>query len=307
MPEGPEVRTLVDQLQPAVGMRLIDLEFLSGRYVRHGKPDTFVEFAQTMTRYHPSDSTTTHSTTSEHVDIIQKWSCKGKFLYMVLDDGSGNNHNHNNHNQKNDDFQRSIWMTLGMTGQFLTEAVHRKDPRHARWCLHLLDTPNSKDDKNSSIKRIYYHDQRNFGTLRFSLSKTELDQKLASLGPDLLDANFSQDDFLQAMEDRSKPTTNICQFLMDQSKVSGIGNYILSEGLYRARIDPFASLQELNEVLRRRLCTELVAVATESYQSQGLTRSRRDGGTHRNVDGQRETFNSNSSVMDETCVPTAIQ
>ena len=50
MPEGPEVRTLVDQLQPAVGMRLVDLRFLSGRYVRHGRPKGFDDFRRTMSR-----------------------------------------------------------------------------------------------------------------------------------------------------------------------------------------------------------------------------------------------------------------
>ena len=41
MPEGPEVRTLVDQLQPAVGMRLKDFKFLSGRYVTNDRPRGF--------------------------------------------------------------------------------------------------------------------------------------------------------------------------------------------------------------------------------------------------------------------------
>ena len=49
MPEGPEVRTLVDQLQPAMGMRLVDFKFLSGRYVKNGRPKGFEDFARTMT------------------------------------------------------------------------------------------------------------------------------------------------------------------------------------------------------------------------------------------------------------------
>ena len=54
MPEGPEVRTLLDQLQPAVGMRLTDLRFLSGRYVRHGRPRGFDDFRKTMTCRRPA-------------------------------------------------------------------------------------------------------------------------------------------------------------------------------------------------------------------------------------------------------------
>jgi formamidopyrimidine-DNA glycosylase len=33
MPEGPEVRTLVDQLQPLVGLELVDFRVTSGRYL----------------------------------------------------------------------------------------------------------------------------------------------------------------------------------------------------------------------------------------------------------------------------------
>jgi len=61
---------------------------------------------------------------------------------------------------------------------------------------------------------------------------------------------------------------NICKFLMDQSNLAGIGNYILAEGLYRANIDPFASLNELDLEQQRTLFRELKAVTNESYASQ---------------------------------------
>ena len=76
MPEGPEVRTLVDQLQGAVGSRLLDVHFLSGRYVRHEKPDGFAAFAKTMTPYNKKNA-------AEEVDIIQEWNAKGKFIYII--------------------------------------------------------------------------------------------------------------------------------------------------------------------------------------------------------------------------------
>ena len=100
MPEGPEVRTLVDQLQAGVGLRLSDIQFLSGRYVRNGRPDGFEDFARTMTpTLHPN------SPGQEPVDIIEKWEAKGKFIYLVVDDGSSRP-------AENDDFQRSVWITV---------------------------------------------------------------------------------------------------------------------------------------------------------------------------------------------------
>lgn len=65
-------------------------------------------------------------------------------------------------------------------------------------------------------------------------------------------------------------------------------NYILAEGLYRSRIDPFADLSEINVNQRRSLFNELRDVAISSYNSQGL--SRPNGGTYRDVDGNRGKF-----------------
>jgi formamidopyrimidine-DNA glycosylase len=198
MPEGPEVRTLVDQLQAGVGRRLVDIQFLSGRYVRHGKPESFEAFANTMVpTFQP------HSNIPEAIDIIQEWNAKGKFIYMTLDNG-------NNPPAADDDYQRSIWVTLGMSGQFVTEKVHKQNPRFARWYIELLDV----DSMDS--RKVYYHDQRNFGTLKFCLSRQELEKKLMSLGLDILDPAITEEDFL-AVVDRQKPELNVCKFLMDQS------------------------------------------------------------------------------------------
>lgn len=70
--------------------------------------------------------------------------------------------------------------------------------------------------------RVYYLDARNFGTLHFVLSATELKDKLDSLGPDLLDVDTTEDVFLDVMN-KSTQSRNICKFLMDQGKIAGIG------------------------------------------------------------------------------------
>lgn len=268
MPEGPEVRTLVDQLQGGVGMRLLDINFLSGRYVRHGKPTGFDKFSQTMTPLSQEGP-------NVEVDIIQQWNAKGKFIYMVLDNGAKGT--------SGPDFQRSIWVTLGMSGRFVSEQQHEaeKDGRApARWCLSLMDA------KSGRKRTIYYHDPRNFGTLKLSLSADALAEKLNSLGPDILEPSTSEDSFLGVFS-KTKPAMNICKFLMNQSKLAGVGNYILAEGLYRAGIDPFASLEEINETQQRALFRELKSVALESYNAQGLSRQ---GGSYRDVEGNRGRF-----------------
>lgn len=212
MPEGPEVRTLVDQLQGAVGSRLLDVQFLSGRYVRHGKPDGFDAFSKTMTPYSRNNDPS--------IDVIKEWNTKGKFIYIVLDNGAKQPTNNNT-----TDFQRSIWITLGMSGRFLNEERHEADPRHARWYLSLF-MPNKQEPR-----RIYYHDTRNFGTVKFCQSLKALNEKLDSLGLDILDRNTTENDFVELVQEQ-KPELNICRFLMNQGKLAGVGNYIL--GMHQA-------------------------------------------------------------------------
>ena len=289
MPEGPEVRILIDQLQPAVGMRLANFKFLSGRYVTHGRPTGYDNFAKTMTPYSGNSEHETNDADT-NIDIITKISCKGKFIYIVLDQEKEKMRQHNDIIYS--DYQRSVWITLGMTGQFVNEKEVDQKPKPLasnsekestlRWYFELMDT------RTKESRRIYYRDARNFGTLRFCVSASELNDKLASLGPDLLDfENTTEEVFLAAME-KSTQSRNVCKFLMDQSKIAGVGNYILSEGLYRSRLDPFADLVELSVAQRRRLFKELREVASTSYQAQGLTRS--NGGTYRDIDGSRGQF-----------------
>jgi uracil-DNA glycosylase len=236
------------------------------------------------------------------IDVITEWNVKGKFMYVILNDSiqrrkQTNDNQKENDDADDDDYQRSIWITLGMTGQFLNEASHLMDPSFCRWYMELMDVDTEKDGNQKTSKsptpstyKIYYHDQRNFGTLKFSLSRSELDDKLNSLGPDILSVDedgFPEETFLQIVS-KQRPTTNVCKFLMDQSKVSGIGNYILSEVLYRANIDPYCALQELTVQQQRVLYQEIVAVASESYRSNGMTRVK--GGSYQTVDGQRGQY-----------------
>ena len=55
---------------------------------------------------------------------------------------------------------------------------------------------------------------------------------------------------------------------MDQTKTSGIGNYILAEALYRARVHPFARVGDLDEEMIADLYTEIRDISNHSFASQ---------------------------------------
>lgn len=195
MPEGPEVRTLVDQLQPSVGRRLVDIRFLSGRYVRHDLPKGFLDFRDTMKlSYDPGLGKT---------DVVKEWNAKGKFIYLILEsEGHEPKKQNNEGNDKDisDDYLRSIWITLGMSGRFINDSVASvattigKEPR---WYMEYLDLD------TMTTRKIYYQDTRNFGTIRFSLSRKELVDKLKKLGPDILTSTINADGGNESTLDRN--------------------------------------------------------------------------------------------------------
>lgn len=194
MPEGPEVKTLVDQLQGGVGMQYKGIEFLSGRYVRHGRPATYDEFANTLSASANNNDDT--------VDSIVEWNAKGKFIYIVLNDGK-------HIRTEDDDFKRSIWVTLGMSGRFVAQAQQEHQRTEARWALQL-------SNDGSKVSQIFYHDPRNYGTLKFCLSAKELEAKLKTLGPDILQSDDTTEGIFVDLVAKQKPELNVCKFLMNQ-------------------------------------------------------------------------------------------
>lgn len=81
---------------------------------------------------------------------------------------------------------------------------------------------------------IYVTDPRKLCKIT-RISYQEHDQIIHNLGIDILTKNFTFDSFLNLVDSFS---INICAFLMDQSILTGIGNYIKNEVLYLAKINP---------------------------------------------------------------------
>lgn len=108
-----------------------------------------------------------------------------------------------------------IWNTFGLTGMWRLE----KDT-YARIELKMGN------------KSFYFSDMRNFGTMKVSKDKAALMTKLRSLTPDFLrdPVNLSK---------INQYDTPVAALLMDQTKLgSGLGNYLVAESLYRARLSP---------------------------------------------------------------------
>ena len=156
-------------------------------------------------------------------------------------------------------FQKNFFMlnTLGMSGIW-----RKKKDKHTS----LILTYGSGDVKQN----LYFTDQRHFGTVKFLRSKKELNDKLKTLGPDMLnDPKMSFDIFRGRL--MKYPKYNIVKALMDQKVVSGIGNYLKSESLYHARISPFKTVSELSDLEIRKLYQSVRTKIIGSYHQGGVS------------------------------------
>jgi endonuclease-8 len=77
-------------------------------------------------------------------------------------------------------------------------------------------------------------------------SRTRFDQRLATLGPDILAPEFDGERFLRRLRD-DDPTRPIGDALLDQRTIAGIGNLWKVEGCFEARIDPWRPAGEVSD------------------------------------------------------------
>ena len=127
---------------------------------------------------------------------------------------------------------------------------------------------------------LFFNDHRRFGTLKFVRGKKELEKKLATLGPCVLNDEITRETFEKKLLRKSKAP--ICEALMDQSCVSGVGNYLRAEILYACRLNPWKKVSDLTPSEWDLLHKETLGLTLQSYKSQGASLY-----TWKNVDGEQ--------------------
>ena len=129
-------------------------------------------------------------------------------------------------------------------------------------------------------KKIWFCDVRRFGTIKFLDNLSSLEKKLNTLGPDILNGDINSDEFLEIMNKHSGK--NITKVLMNQSIISGCGNYLKSEALYKSKISPHNAIDKIEKNKLVDLFNNLKQTMIESYHSQGASIS-----TYYNVNDQK--------------------
>lgn len=171
------------------------------------------------------------------------WATKGKFIYGCFEpDGSR--------------IKCFVWNTLGMSGYW-----SYSEKKHSRVRFDF-------DDGTS----MWYTDTRNFGTLKFMMTYDETEAKLFQLGPDPLTHDIHIDHFRkQLFKKNKKGEKTICEALMNQKTIAGVGNYIKAEVLWLSKVSPLRKVNSLSEGEILAIRDNIQSVIRTSYKNGGAT------------------------------------
>ena len=204
MPEVCEVcLTAMFLKRKLVNKNIISIDILGGRYSRYPLPGLEIGKKMLPIKVNNIDS-------------------KGKFLWFELIDDNNN--------------KLYIMNTFGLVGKWGFEKI-----KHS----NIKFTIKSKKNK---IYDLYYSDYRNFGTFKITTNKNILTEKLNMLGPDFLKESFTDAEFKNRISQylkkgRLRSDKKIVVVLMDQKSLgSGLGNYLVPEILYKAKISPHETI-----------------------------------------------------------------
>lgn len=282
IPEGPEVRRITEKLRSRLKDKLLLFPTweMGTKHTPH--------FVESWNMYQ-------HLFPTKCLDIL----CRGKQIFFFFENGLSFN------------------STLGLEGHwYYFKSNHNErgpldiylsNPNYKKFALHF-GYQKEINGKSWDIteSEIWYDDKRPFGNFRIWTWQDSFN-KMKQIGPDLLttttpilDINplvksllpniFFEIATLQSyansirMSRRSRML--LCVFMMDhQDYFAGVGNYIKSEVLYKARIHPNRTLGSLNDQEIVNLFYSSLNVISEAYVCGGLTH-----GTFLDPDGMTGTF-----------------
>jgi formamidopyrimidine-DNA glycosylase len=237
MPEGPEVTIIANSLNSLLKDKyLVDIEFTSkSRYMKK-KPDGFINFNEELE-------------SNNKCLKITKIVNKGKFIYWKFKNGY------------------YMMQTLGLSGGWFTE-----EPQQTGCIIYYKDwSTNDNEIDKLNIKKLYYNDQRRFGTLKFTNDKKVIQAKLKSIGPDILNESITMKEWFSIFRKKKLEDKLISRVLLNQSILSGIGNYLRAEILYNSKISPHRLVKSLTDKELILLYRKSLECIKDSYNNGGTS------------------------------------
>ncbi len=235
MPEGPEVKNITNYLNSALsGLTLVNLCWdEKGKYSPDGPNQ--IEAVRT---YFPAK--------------MERVFCKGKQIFFQLISIKYSTRFYFNSG-------------LGMAGGWVI-----KKGTHSNLWLEFGKVVRIGEISLTRIdSQIYFDDKRHFGNFTILWGDEALKKRWYEIGPDLLSGQVTLPIWTQIINRHKR--CSLVSFLMNQAYLSGIGNYLKAEILYRARLKPDRKVGSLSLFEIGNLWKHSIETIQESYRANGLT------------------------------------
>ena len=149
------------------------------------------------------------------------------------------------------DAGRVLIAHLRMTGRFLLLPPARALPTHTHALFQLDDG-----------RRLVFSDQRHFGMMKLVAdAELEAAKELRALAPEPFSDEFSVE-YLRAALARTRRALK--ETLLDQKRVTGLGNIYAAEALLVARVSPFVASNSLSARRVARLHAAILEILNDS-------------------------------------------
>jgi formamidopyrimidine-DNA glycosylase len=129
--------------------------------------------------------------------------------------------------------EKTLLVHLRMTGRFMLLPIDRDLPKHSHAVFYFPDET-----------RLVFQDQRHFGLMKLLETKRLFETKeLNCLAPEPFSDEFSLKYFKDALQSSKR---SLKEFLLDQTKVCGLGNIYASEAMFLAKVNPQIPANEIS-------------------------------------------------------------
>jgi formamidopyrimidine-DNA glycosylase len=234
MPELPEVETIRQDLRKhLVGKKIKNIKILLPRIIK----SDLENFSSTLL-----------CSKIREIDRI------GKLIIVALDSHP----------------ESFLLIHLKMTGQLI-------------YCSKAISLAGGHSDKNLSVcaenkhtrvifdfandGRLYFNDLRTFGVLKI-VGKQDLEKEKSKFGIEPLQKNFKLSDLAKIFKKSYRPIKSV---LLDQNKISGIGNIYADEILFDSGILPQRPAASLSEVEIANIFKSSQRIIKKAIKSRGTT------------------------------------
>ncbi len=257
MPELPEVETVARQLEPELeGRRIESLEVLDERWSRPVAPAELGEAVGGRT--------------------VEGLGRRGKYLLLALDGAE------------------TLVMHLRMTGNLvLVEGEDVIDPSEGR---RLYEGERSASARHLRARfllddgrEVWFTDPRRFGEA-FLIADADLGARFSRLGVEPFSPEFTAEALGEIAAGRTAPLKS---FLLDQSRIAGVGNIYADEALYRARLHPLSPAGSMKPEHHAALRDAVVAALQAGIDGGGAS-----------IDDYRDGRGERGTMQDEFLVHT---